>query len=240
MENSYTELLDGYAPSAETVALVKQTSILLLVGISGAGKDTIKHKLLETGKYHHIVSHTTRAPRENHGVLEQDGLEYHFITHEQAADLLRAGAFVEAKQYGDNIYGTSAVELERAHDAGKIATTDIEVQGVAEYKAISEYPIAVFILPPNYDEWQRRLLSRYGSAGADPADIAKRTNTAVQELEHALETDYYHFVINDDLDRAVTAVDKIAHAHDTFNEKDLVAEAQARELLAAIRQNLAL
>lgn len=235
MEETLRSLLETYSPSAKTVALVRSTPIVLLVGISGAGKDTIKHRLLETNEYHHIVSHTTRAPRENHGVFEQDGVEYHFISKEQAADMIRNGEFVEVKEYSGNIYGTSAAELQKAHDAGRIAVTDIEVQGVAEYKAISDGVIAEFILPPSYDEWQRRLMNRYGDKGPDVADIAKRMDTAIGELEEALAKEYYHFVINEDLDEAVRIVDRIAHKNDAFNQIDKSYHVWAEQILADLR-----
>jgi guanylate kinase len=231
------DLIRSYKISSAGIELVKSTPILLLVGVSGAGKDTIKHKLLETGKYHHIISHTTRAPRKNGDVMEQDGVEYHFIDKDRAKEMLENHEFVEAKMYSGNIYGTSIAEIQKAKDEGKVAVTDLEVQGVAEYKAISENVIAVFILPPNYDEWQRRLHARYGSAGGDPADIAKRMKTAVAELEEALNKPYYHFVVNENIDVAVDAVDSIARHHDEFTMIDRSFHIWAERLLEELRKD---
>jgi guanylate kinase len=236
MDATLQELVDTYKISPAAIELVKTTPIVLLVGVSGAGKDTIKHQLLQTGKYHHIVSHTTRAPRENGGVMEQDGVEYHFITKEQAADMLRQGAFIEAKKYSDHVYGTSVAEIQKAHDEGKIAVTDLEVQGVAEYKKISPTVIAEFILPPNYGEWQRRLHSRYGDKVADPEDIARRMQTAIAELEEALDKPYYHFVVNENLDEAVEAVDSIAHHNDEFTTIDRSFRVWAEQLLEDLQR----
>lgn len=233
-----TTILQTYHPSDQTVELVQQTPIVLLVGISGAGKDTIKHRLLDTGKYHHIVSHTTRAPRENGGVLEIDGVDYHFIALDTAEKLLNNGGFVEAKMYSGNVYGTSAAEIQAAHDEEKIAITDVEVQGVAEYKAISPNVIAIFILPPNYEAWQERLRARYSEGKIDPTDMEKRMHTAVRELEEALKVPYYHFVMNDNLDTAVETVDKIAHNQDVFNRKDTEVRAQAEDLLDTLRSKV--
>lgn len=234
---SITDLLKTYKPADETIALVQSTPTVLLVGISGAGKDTIKHKLLKTGKYHEMVSHTTRTPRTNHGVLEQDGVEYHFIGLPEARKMLENGEYVEAKIYGDKIYGTSVAEVQKARDDGKVALNDIEVQGVAEYKALSQNVTALFIVPPTYEAWRERLLNRYGDDGADPEDLNKRMHAAVGELEHALAVDYYHFIINDDIDRAVQAIDTIAHNHGTFNDKDDWARGQATALLLQVRTN---
>ncbi|HSX42743.1 MAG TPA: hypothetical protein VLF59_01520 [Candidatus Saccharimonadales bacterium] len=225
------QLAESYQRPPEVTEIVETTKIVLLVGVSGAGKDTVKHRLLETGDFHHIVSHTTRAPRENGGVMEQDGVEYHFINRERAADMLRAGAFVEAKMYSGNLYGTSADELQRAREDGKIAITDMEVQGVAEYRAISSSVIPVFIIPPSYHEWRRRLQARYGEKGADPADIARRMKTAVTELTEALKMPYYHFVVNENIDEAVKAINSIAHHNNEFTIVDRSFRVWAERLL---------
>ena len=238
MENIIQTLVDNYKPSAQTVQLVQQTPIVLLVGVTGAGKDTIKQQMLAAGGYHHIISHTTRLPRENDGTMEQNGLEYHFITLNDATIMLKQGAYVEAKLVHGTIYGTSVSEIQNAHDNNKIAITDVDVQGVAEYKAISDNVIAIFVVPPSYEEWQSRLLARYGYAGASPEDVDRRMQSAVRELEQALEVSYYHFVINDDLGKTVETANKIAHDQDTFNAKDATARLQAETLLADIRKNL--
>lgn len=233
-----SDILTTYTPSPEKIELVKETPITVLVGISGAGKDTIKHKLLDSGNYHHIVSHTTRPPRENKGVMEQDGREYHFIDVPTSLDMLEAGEYIEANVYSNNVYGTSISEIEKAKQDGIIAIGDIDVHGVANFKRLSDRVIALFILPPNFEEWQRRLLARYGEGGADPVDIAKRMVTAINELEHALIVPYYHFIVNSDLDRAVHAADSIAHNHDTFNKVDDEVREQAKILLEDIKTHL--
>ncbi len=225
--------LDQYKPSNDTINLIKQTPILLLVGVSGAGKNSIKQGLLATRQYHHIVSHTTRLPRENNGVPEQDGVEYHFISLTKAEKMLAKYAFVEAKTYSGNIYGTSVAEIQAAHDEKKIALTDIEVKGVAEYKAMSPDVQAVFVLPPSYAVWQQRLTKRYKDEPFDGADIERRMQTAKLELEEALKKDYFRFVINNDLDTAVRAVDAIAHGAPAGHES-VVAKDLAKELLAQL------
>lgn len=235
MEDRLQTLVNSYHPSREVVDIVRRTPIVLLVGVSGAGKDTIRRELLKTGKYSSIVSHTTRAPRENGGVMEIDGVDYHFVTKEEAARMLENGAFIEAKKYGDNIYGTSAAEIKKASDQGKIAIGDVEVQGIAEYKSLSPSVVAQFILPPDYDEWQRRLHARYGENGADPADIQKRMRTAIAELEEALKQPYYHFVVNEKLEEAVRAVDKIAHNHNEFTIVDRSFRHWAEKLLQDLK-----
>jgi guanylate kinase len=228
--------LESYQAAPKTAELLKNTPILLLVGISGAGKDSIKHELLKTGDYHHIVSHTTRAPRENHGAMERDGIDYHFTSLAEAEKMLDNQAFVEAKMYSGNIYGTSVAEIQKAHDTHKIATTTMEVQGVAEYMTIDPDTKAVFILPPSYKVWQERFTGRYGGT-FDQEDYTRRLHTAGMELQHVLHTHYFHFVVNDSLEAAVAAVNRIATGVVTNPEQQTearhVAELLCQEFLAA-------
>ena len=233
------ELLRHYEPSEATKQIVRQTPLMLLVGISGAGKDTMCKKLVESASYQLLVTTTTRQPRYNQGVLEQDGVEYHFVTPEESLRKFQNGEYIEGNIYSGNVYGTTVSEMEHALATGKIAITDIDVNGVAHYKQISSNVIAAFVLPPNFTEWQRRLASRYGDAGPDPADMNKRMHTAIVELEHALKQDYYHFIVNDVLETAVHAADSIANNHDTFNEVDAAVRAQAERLLADLRAHVA-
>lgn len=82
------------------------------------------------------------------------------------------------------------------------------MQGVDEYKELSQNVIAIFILPPNYDEWRRRLAARYATPEEFDAEWPKRRASAIAELQHALEVPYYHVIINDNLDNAVAAAQK--------------------------------
>lgn len=235
MHASLAKKLAAYKPDDSVKRLIKETPILLLVGPTGAGKDSLKDKLLETGKYHHIVSHTTRKPRINHGVLEQDGQEYHFIDKSQAEEMLDNHDLIEAKVYSGNLYGTSVAEIKAAHDQGKVAMTDIEVQGVAEYKLLDPGVMAVFLLPPDFKTWQRRLRKRYGDV-VDAEDFKLRLQTALDELKQLLKTDYYVAVINENLDTVFEHIQTVVKSdnHTTPDEKQAraIAEQLARDIKA--------
>jgi len=237
MDNSVAELLKNYKPSQTVVDLIKATPILLLVGPTGAGKDSLKDRLLETGEYHHIVSHTTRPPRINHGVLEQDGREYHFIDMAQAREMLQNQTFVEAKMYSGNLYGTSVAEIQAAHDEGRIAVTDLEVQGVAEYKAIDENVMAVFLLPPDFETWQARLQRRYGDV-VDAVDHRLRLQTALDELTELLTTPHYTAVVNDNIDEVLEEVRAYARSHTADKSKEHIARDVATKLAEDIKAYL--
>lgn len=228
------ELITNYKCPESAVDVIKNAKIALIVGISGAGKDTIKEAILKKPGYADIVSHTTRQPRMNLGVMEVPGKDYHFISEDEAKKMLEAEEFVEAKYVHGTVYGTSTAEVKRASEAG-VAITDIDVQGVAEYRAISDEVVAIFVVPPTYDVWLDRLRQRYATEEEYQAEWPKRRDSAIKELTRALELPYYHCVINDELERAVEVVAEIAARPDRFTRKDDEARLVARDLLGQIQ-----
>jgi guanylate kinase len=211
MDKQLEDLLENYTPSEYAIHTVQQVTTLLMVGISGAGKNTIKSCLIESGEYHDIVSHTTRSPRKNAGVEEISGHEYHFISKQQAITMLEGKEFVEAKWvHRQNLYGTSVSEFEKCLHTHKTALADIEVQGVDEYMSISPRTVRpIFLIPPSYEVWVQRFKSRYeGCAGE--GEFAERSITAQREITHVLSKYFFSIVINDDLDDTVRQVHDIA------------------------------
>jgi guanylate kinase len=236
-----SELVDTYTAPAEARELVESNPPALLVGITGAGKDTTKQELLKSDDFSEIVSHTTRLPRLNNGRLERDGVDYHFVSRDFMYNMARWHKFVEVKRVhkdaanGGEIYGTSIAELAKARSLGKIAVTDLDVQGVREYKELSDKTVALFILPPDYDTWRDRLSARYDDSAAFDAEWAARSRTAIAELEEALSLPYYHFIINQDIGHTALVASQIAHRGDIFKRGDDEARLRARDLLDSIR-----
>ena len=232
---SLEQKINNYQTTQEAKALLRSTKIALLVGIAGAGKDTIKKRLLAEGGFSDIVSHTTRPPRSNNGMDEKDGIDYYFVDDQIIEPMIDDQKFIEAKYVHGTVYGTSISELQRAHDGNKVAVTDVDVQGVDEYKQLADETVAIFILPPNYSTWRQRLEKRYHSASEFEAEWPKRRASAIRELERALSVSYYHFLINDDIDRAVKVTKSIAMSDDSHNRQDDEARLIARDLLDEIK-----
>lgn len=230
-------LVENYQTPPDAIELVEKSRILLLAGISGAGKDTTKKHLLKNyDGYRDIVSHTTRPPRENNGKIEQNGVHYNFISKEEAEEMLKNREFIEAKFVHGKVYGTSVREIEKAFENGQISVTDIDIQGIAEYKKLSEKVVAVMILPPDFETWRARFANRYSSKAEFERDFEKRLPEAIESLERALEVPYYHFILNDDFRNTARIIDQILHQEVEFNYKDIEVRVRAEKLLADIRK----
>jgi guanylate kinase len=198
----------NYQPPEIAKDVVSRSKILFLVGPTGTGKETIVHELIKTGRYRVIVSHTTRPPRINHGVIEKDGIDYHFIDNGQALKLLKNHQLIEATITHGYMYGTATEEIQKAINESKIAVTALDIKGVRSYRKLSDKVIAVYLLPPNFEALISRLTARYGRAH-NQSDIKTRLVTALDELNELTETDYYYVLINDDIGETTKAVEKI-------------------------------
>lgn len=239
LSESLIAKVEAYQARPSEIDNIIDTPILFVVGITGAGKDTIQQQLLGRypGRYKYIISHTTRQPRQNNGSAERDGFDYHFVDFGTVDQMLDAHMFVEAKVvHFDNIYGTSVAEIELAKSEGKIGVTDIEIKGVREYVELGMNIKPIFLMPPSYEVWKQRLLKRYNGT-LDRQDLQKRLQTALVEIEHAITVDYFYIVINDDLDKTVELANKIAHGEEVEPHYQKAMDI-AERFLAAIRAEL--
>lgn len=240
IDQTILDTIDTYQPSLDRLTPLKQVPLLFLVGISGAGKNAVGTALRvnHPTEYHEFVTHTTRAPRKNHGVMEQDGVDYHFVGLAKAKEMLANHDFIEANFFAGNIYGTSIAEIEAAKQEGRIAIGDIDVNGVANFVQLGLNVRPVFILPPSYEVWQKRLMTRYEGHGIDQQDWRNRMQTARSEIMHALATDYFYFVLNDDLPTTVKTIDAVAHG-DELDRRSEASVAAAKDILNGINDALA-
>lgn len=232
------QLIKDYEPTSSTIDLVCSTKITLLAGITGAGKDTIKKELLKRSEYCDIISHTTRKPRINGDQIELDGIDYYFINQLTAHQMLKNHQFVEAKLvHGDVVYGTSVAEIQKAYDENKTAITDIDVQGVEEYVAMSETIISIFVTPPSYDVWISRLMHRYQTQEEFDVAWPKRRDSAIMEISTALEKKYFLFIINDEINDAVEQVNDIIKTSSGKQIDDSGPRLIAQNILDSISNN---
>lgn len=170
--------------------------ILIVVSApAGCGKDTILGEALAAnGNLFYSVSATSRAMRPG----ETDGISYHFRTREQFEKMIADGELLEYTQYCGNYYGTPKKAVEDMLAAGKDVILKIEVEGAANVKRIFPDCVMIFILPPSFEELNRRLHKR---GTEDEETILRRIETAKRELTYAENYDY--LIVNGELSEAV-------------------------------------
>jgi guanylate kinase len=144
------------------------------------------------------VSATTRDPRPG----EVNGVDYHFLSEEDFERRVAAGEFVEHAVYAGNRYGTLRTELDRP---ARGIVLEIDVQGARQVRDALPDAALIFIEPPSFEDLVERLTER----GSDsPEQIERRLAAAREEL--AARDEFDHHIVNDDLNRAVEELAKLA------------------------------
>lgn len=186
-------------------------SLIIVSGASGTGKSTIcKAVIAANQNLKFSISCTTRKPREG----EINGKDYSFIDMDKFNKLIKADKFMEYANVHGNYYGTLKEEVINRVKEGKDVLLDIDVQGAMAIKKnfkndslISKCMELIFILPPSLSELEKRLKNR----NTDSEEvIQKRLNVAKKEIDHFLSYDY--FIINDDLNKAISDIQTIINS----------------------------
>lgn len=215
----FREALENYRLSDSAKQVLRDTRLALFVAPSASGRNTIIRELLKTGRYHFIVSDTTREPRVNNGIMEQNGREYWFRTEDEVLDEIKNGEFLEAAIiHNQQVSGISIRELEKAHNDNKVAITDIEILGAANVHRLKPEVVAIFMVPPSFDIWMERIHSR---GQMPPNEFLRRMISAEHELSTALRVDYYRFILNDTVEGTTAEVDRFLTTgnYDPFKER---------------------
>ncbi len=179
--------------------------VFILSAPSGAGKTTIWRAALDRmPEIEFSVSLTTRKPRGS----EVNGTDYHFVSEDEFIRRRDGGELAECAQVFDASYGTLRRPLDDAINSGRDILLDIDIHGAGQIRA--KYPhdsVAVFVLPPTFDDLAQRLRKR----GTETEEaIARRLNRSREEARAYSEYDY--LIINDDVDTSVERFRSIVNA----------------------------
>lgn len=177
--------------------------LVILSGPSGSGKSTICRKLRRRdSSLRYSVSCCTRKPRPS----EKQGTHYHFLSAAEFRRRISARRFLEWARVHENYYGTPAEPIDRSVRAGRVILLDIDVQGAEKIRRKRRDAVTIFLLPPTWGALRRRLVGRRDTQ--DTMDT--RLKNARGELRLAKRYDYW--VVNDDLDEAVSEVEAVITA----------------------------
>lgn len=168
--------------------------LAVVSGPSGVGKGTVCRHLCETDASIVLsVSATTRKPRPH----EQEGEHYYFLSPEDFSAKRAAGEFLECAEVYGNYYGTLRQQVQKQQDAGKDVILEIDTQGAMQVRFTCPSAIFVFLLPPSFEELQRRICGR----AADSAQSIK-LRLSKAEYEMSLAGEYEYRIVNNTVEQA--------------------------------------
>lgn len=207
-----------------------QTFPIIFAAPSGAGKTSIARQLLERrSDLEFSVSATTRPARPG----EREGLDYHFRGLSEFRSMIDRGELLEWAEVHGQLYGTPRSNLVQARERGHYLLLDIDVQGSRQIKRQIPEAVSIFVLPPSGAELARRLIGR----GSEDRELRrKRLMAARAELSAAGEFDF--ILVNDELQSAVDAVERIIAAESMRSSRCLDLERHLHSLIGNVDEIL--
>ncbi len=173
--------------------------LVILSGVSGAGKDTIKKELIKRiAEAESLPSFTSRTIRNG----EEEGVQYHFISKEEFEEKIKKGDFYEYDLHHGNYYGTSRELMNNKINSGKIIIKDIEVNGTENLIQLLRHDtkVVTIFLKVEKEELKRRLIER----GDSLEDIELRLSRL--EYEESKLKLYDYILKNDDFEKTVQII----------------------------------
>ncbi|CDC31810.1 transcriptional regulator XRE family [Clostridium sp. CAG:508] len=189
--------------------------LVLLSGVSGAGKDTIKKELIaRMDNVESLPSFTDRAPREN----DIPGKTYNFVSTEEFEAMIARGELYEYSAHHNHYYGTSRKLLNEKMQNGKIIVKDIEVNGVENLVKLlgNDTKIVTIFLKVPKEELRRRLESRIDKPS--PKDIELRLNRL--QYEESKIGIYDYVIKNNNLEKTVNIIMEIIKSEYNMTEAE--------------------
>lgn len=178
--------------------------LVILSGVSGAGKDTIKKELIKRMEdVISLPSYTSRAPRKG----EEEGVQYHFITKEDFEKRIKNNEFYEYDLHHNNYYGTSRKLMNEKIQSGKIIVKDIEVNGTENLVKIlkDDTNLVTIFLKVEKEELRRRLIGRGDNLSEEELEL----RLGRLEYEESKIKLYDYVIKNDDFEKTVKIIQTI-------------------------------
>lgn len=164
---------------------------------SGTGKTSLIRAILEDSEVRNTslgISYTTREPRAQ----EEDGISYFFVTTERFNEKIRNDEFLEYAEVFGNLYGTPKDWVLARLAKGENVLLELDIQGALQVKEAFQETQTIFIIPPSYDDLEKRLKLR----DQDSTDeINRRLKEAKKEV--GIGKTFDQIVVNNDFDQAL-------------------------------------
>ena len=180
--------------------------LVVITGLSGAGKDSVVNNMRERGcPFHFVITVADRPPRPG----ELNGREYIFVSPEEFRAMSARGELLENAVVYEQNKGIPRASVQAALDSGKDAVVRVDVQGALTVKRLIPAAVTIFLTVESEEELEYRLRGRR-SETVD--QMNKRIATARQEMACIPKFDYVVVNRRDALEAAVDDVAAIMRA----------------------------
>ena len=141
--------------------------MLILIGKTASGKDTISNKLISEYGYKKLITYTTRPIRKG----EINDVTYHFVSDKEFKQKIKNNFFAEYKSYntefGTWYYGTALEDLKKSDDKTLIILTP---QGYRDIKdKLSNKSTTVYVQASRHT-----IRKRLANRGDNPHEAKRR------------------------------------------------------------------
>ena len=182
-------------------------NIICLIGKSGSGKSTIEQKLCSDLKINHVISHTTRPPRNE----ELEGLDYFFCTDDYFEE--ERENFIEQRLYKViNKDGTKAIWRYGLHRNNVKEGLNVVVVDPNGYKALRKYfgkeNVLPFFIHCSDTTRLNRILLR--GDGSNKLEVMRRFEADEKDFKEFIESRNYYKICNEyGIDLAVQEIEGV-------------------------------
>lgn len=189
--------------------------LVILSGVAGAGKDTIKKELLKRmDNVETLPSFTDRPPRDG----DIPGQTYNFVTAEEFERMIKDNELYEYSVHHNHYYGTSKKLLNDKINSGKIIVKDIEVNGTQALIDLlkSDVKIVTIFLRVPKEELRHRLENRIDKPSIK--EIELRLNRF--DYEESKISMYDYVLKNNNLEKTVQIIMSIINNEYNLTKKN--------------------
>ncbi len=191
-------------------------NIIIILGASAAGKDTVARLLEKNCGYKFIVSTTTRPPRSG----ESNGNPYYFIDNEMFKNLIDTNSLIEYREYHTTVKGVEevwyyGVEKSEVDIENNNYIAVLDTVGLLEFKEHFPESVISFFLKAGHDIRKGRCIAR---GDFDECEWNRRQEDDATRFSDDIIKDEVDYIINAE-DTPENVLSQINNAILTHNEE---------------------
>ena len=164
--------------------------ILVLAGPSAVGKTTVMKEILEKyPEFEFVRSATTREVRN-----DSHKSEYIYLSRSEFSDRVEKGEMLEHTEFGGNLYGTPASEIERIFADGRVPLLILDINGVKSLRCGNfDFEVCSVYITADLEVLDARLYERALADGLNEKSLSvfsSRKERNREDLERISEFSY--------------------------------------------------